>query len=639
LAAPDPTPELARTIDEIAGLAQADSTECAFYTAVLARLAPATGAVAATYWRLQARRWIAEYSSGATELDAVAAQHLGSVSQPSTRPVSIDGGELLIVAAPIDDAAAERALSVILPAKRSPEQEQGAVRFLAIVADLAAAFHRQQRLRELERFQQQAALYDRFAQLVHSELRLGPTVYAIVNDGRRIVDAERLTVLVRRGAKWSVAAVSGQAVVQRASTTVRLLEQLARPALVAGEAIELPGDGSSPQTDAAWQSYVDESSARTLRIQPLFAAPQSSLSNDDSQPQPELVGGLVAEWFKSAPPAPSSASSLAAIANHAGPALANALSYERIPLASIWSSGGFPTSRLLKLLAAVAIVIVIGAAMLLVETDFTLTAEGQLQPQARRHVFAHADGVVTELLVADGDRVEAGGVLLTLQDEQLDYRIQEINGQLLTNAKKLESVKAMRVATSGDSAATAALKDQYAADEQELNAAIAGLREQLKLLQRRRERLAIRSPIKGEAITLELRERLNSRPVQRGQLLMTIARLDGPWVLKLTLPDQRAGHLYEAFGDSSELTVDFVVLTDPDVRQTGTLKTIARSTRVDPRLGHGVPLVVEIDKTALPTLQPGATVIARIHCGRRSVGYVWLREAIEFVQSRVLFRF
>jgi hypothetical protein len=36
--------------------------------------------------------------------------------------------------------------------------------------------------------------------------------------------------------------------------------------------------------------------------------------------------------------------------------------------------------------------------------------------------------------------------------------------------------------------------------------------------------------------------------------------------------------------------------------------------------------------------RPGATVVARIHCGRRALGYVWLHEVWEFIQSRVLFR-
>ena len=51
---------------------------------------------------------------------------------------------------------------------------------------------------------------------------------------------------------------------------------------------------------------------------------------------------------------------------------------------------------------------------------------------------------------------------------------------------------------------------------------------------------------------------------------------------------------------------------------------------------------VEIDtdklKAELGQMRPGATVRARVRCGKRSIGYVWLHDAIAYVQSRILFR-
>jgi hypothetical protein len=37
--------------------------------------------------------------------------------------------------------------------------------------------------------------------------------------------------------------------------------------------------------------------------------------------------------------------------------------------------------------------------------------------------------------------------------------------------------------------------------------------------------------------------------------------------------------------------------------------------------------------------RPGATVKARVHCGRAAIGYVWFHDLVNFVYSRVLFRF
>lgn len=47
---------------------------------------------------------------------------------------------------------------------------------------------------------------------------------------------------------------------------------------------------------------------------------------------------------------------------------------------------------------------------------------------------------------------------------------------------------------------------------------------------------------------------------------------------------------------------------------------------------------VAIDKADLSYLKPGATVSAKIYCGRRAVGYVWFHSVIAFIQSHILFR-
>jgi hypothetical protein len=36
-------------------------------------------------------------------------------------------------------------------------------------------------------------------------------------------------------------------------------------------------------------------------------------------------------------------------------------------------------------------------------------------------------------------------------------------------------------------------------------------------------------------------------------------------------------------------------------------------------------------------IRPGAAVDAKIHCGKRAIGYVWFHDAIEYLQSRVIF--
>jgi len=43
------------------------------------------------------------------------------------------------------------------------------------------------------------------------------------------------------------------------------------------------------------------------------------------------------------------------------------------------------------------------------------------------------------------------------------------------------------------------------------------------------------------------------------------------------------------------------------------------------------------DPAKLGELRPGAGVIAKIHCGKASISYVWLRDLISAIRTRLLF--
>ena len=120
--------------------------------------------------------------------------------------------------------------------------------------------------------------------------------------------------------------------------------------------------------------------------------------------------------------------------------------------------------------------------------------------------------------------------------------------------------------------------------------------------------------------------------MQRGQALLTVADLEGPWELELHVPDHRAGHVGRARSLRAELAVTFALAADPGKEYHGTSRTWCW-----PRTRRGerstVLVTVEFDRDEVQGLRPGATVLARIHCGRRSMGYVWLHDLFEAVQS------
>jgi hypothetical protein len=149
----------------------------------------------------------------------------------------------------------------------------------------------------------------------------------------------------------------------------------------------------------------------------------------------------------------------------------------------------------------------------------------------------------------------------------------------------------------------------------------------------------VTSPNDGQVATWDVAGLLGNRPVQRGQALLSVADTAGPWELELFVPDRRIGHVKLAQQQlASPMAVSFLLATDPAHSYTGRVRQVAMTSEVEPEVGAAVKVEVDVDRSALADPRPGASVVARIHCGRKSIGYVWLHEVWEFIQSRILFR-
>ena len=120
---------------------------------------------------------------------------------------------------------------------------------------------------------------------------------------------------------------------------------------------------------------------------------------------------------------------------------------------------------------------------------------------------------------------------------------------------------------------------------------------------------------------------------------MTIVDPTGDWELEVQMHERRIGHIKRAAAGSDQaLPVVFMLATHPGQEFTGYVKQIGQVADTSEAEETTVVVRVAIDKVDLPELRPGTTVTARVQCGRRSLGYVWLHDVFEFVQSQVLFR-
>ena len=84
--------------------------------------------------------------------------------------------------------------------------------------------------------------------------------------------------------------------------------------------------------------------------------------------------------------------------------------------------------RFLKLIIATVVftLSLMGILIWYLETDFTVTALGEIRPQLRKKVKSEVDGVITEIHVKHGQRVIKGEQLVTLDDLECRTALEKI---------------------------------------------------------------------------------------------------------------------------------------------------------------------------------------------------------------------
>lgn len=627
-------------LDHLADAARSSRGADAFYRLLLERMVPASGASSAAVWtapRAGELRLAQQLDAGGSPKIAIARrQRLVEQVLESGEPCLANVDETAIALHPFRaDSQPLGVIELTHAGPSSPAQQSSQVRILAAMVELTEEFHRHRELDHLRQSEQTRADFDRFALAIHRSLVAGETAFAIANDGRRIVGCDRSSVLVRHGKKYRTVATSGVDILDRRATQVRALEALVNRAMAVGEPLWYSdGDADLPdEVERPLQAYLDESHARVLAVVPLYAA------TPPDEPPGQPIAALVAEQFQTSPHDDELRDRLTAVAAHAGVALGNSLTHTHQPLARIgrmlakfrWLT---EARQLPKTSLAVAAIAAVVAALALIPADFDIEAKGELQPKVRREVFASDDGIVNELLIEHGRKVNANEPLVVLRKPELDLELRRVAGEIQTAQKKLAAVQAERLSNTRTSPDDPRDAHQRTADEEELKEQLKGLEDQRNLLTQQREALVIRSPIAGEAITWNVEELLTARPVERGQALVTVADLSGPWVVELHVPDNRTGHVLEARSAAQQpLAVSFALSAEPGVEYLGTLNDLALATDVNDVAGPTVLATVSFDREQVSGLRPGATVLARIHCGQRSLGYVWLHDLYEFVQT------
>jgi len=241
---------------------------------------------------------------------------------------------------------------------------------------------------------------------------------------------------------------------------------------------------------------------------------------------------------------------------------------------------------------------------------YHLPCECVVEPVIRRFVSAPFDAVLDRTLVRPGDRVSAGDVLAMMDGRELRMQLASRRALLDQSRQRYTAALAKR-----DAAAAQLALMEVRQSEQEV-----------ALLERRQQNLAIRSPLAGIVVSGDL-HRAAGAPLTVGQKLFEIAPLD-QMVVEASVPEDQVGAIHE--GQPVALSLE----SHPGVHLRGTV--IRLHPQAELRNQKNVFVAeVQIDDDSV-SLLPGMSGQARVDVGTRSVGWILFHRPWHYLRSKLV---
>lgn len=219
-------------------------------------------------------------------------------------------------------------------------------------------------------------------------------------------------------------------------------------------------------------------------------------------------------------------------------------------------------------------------------------------------------------------------MLIVLSDLELALAMQRVRGEMDAARKRLNALAVTRIDRP-------LAEDEHddrlplSAEQRQLEERLANLAGQLALLEERREALTIRSPLDGVVLTPDVTALLEARPVERGQALLTIADVSSGWQVRAELPQRQLGHVLAVRERPAGAAASVRLAGDVTQTYAGRVIEVASAAPLDAQglADEAPPVDVRIALEDEPAAaRPGMTASVQVHCGRRSLGYVWLHD-------------
>lgn len=657
---PSPQPATTAFIEELARLAEANVEPADYFSRLLKGLLAELPAAAGGVWlrttrgglRLQAEANRQHVGPGETEAERRAHMQLLRQALQQARPFSVQlpGRPGPVVFVPFGAGGQVLGLFELWNASPGAEGEQ----LLGRVAELAGAYLRRLASRLRQEAPQFWARLEGFVQQAHASLDPSAVARVIVEEGRRLIGCDRLSVALRQGRRLRLLAVSGAEVIEQRSNQVRLMQALLDRVLAWGEPLLYTGardEGLPAAVLQALDRYLAESGARVLAARPL-----EDLRESDVRPARSVI---LLESFEPAAPGPF-LDRLEVVGRHAAGALSNAAQYQGIPLRWLWRPlgalrDGIGGGARVAALTTAALVGILAAVLCLVRGPLKMDARGRLLPQERRWIYAPVEGQVVrfEEGVQPGGMVAENQALMLLYDVQLEIRLVQLANEVVAAQQAVEALARQEASAAGE-----ADRLRYSSERRQKEflrerkaAELRALRERTHADDSRPGTFWIMSPCSGTLLNSNFRETLTHRHVKPSEPLLRIGDKAGAWEVELRIPQNHVAAVVHALDDAAELDVDLMLLSCPTRVFRGKLAhaRLASQAAPDPEdptdpepVVRGSvrlegPDIPEAERIPRDLLVAGTEVHARIRCGREPLGYCLFHGLWEFLHERILF--
>ena len=467
-------------------------------------------------------------------------------------------------------------LEVFQDATHDPRMYPTFLNYTLQMAGYASQYHQFSNARVAAGVEKTYAQVESFARQIHGSLNPTEVAYHVANEGRKLIECDRLCVGVRHD-RWrvTVEAVSGADVVERASTHVRCLRALMESVIQWGETLTFRGEkdpGLPPAVAHALDAYLHESQPKLLIVQPC----RDEREKDKTRPARAV---LVMEMFNPPEQIDTIVQRLEVVTKHAAPALYNAAELKRVPLKFLW----WPIARLQEgiggkrrfIAAAIAVFLAVLIGVLAMPpsvppfgSELRVDAKGQLQPVDITKIFPPREGRVVEV------RIKPGDVINEKFEAALFY-----SGQFEEEYRRAQNEQAE--ANAQIAAATTLLSKPNQRDEDKLRATTEKKTAESRAEKARRDieemdkqyngvpnrpgyfRALAPAPTEGPARQIrwtvlndDRRENLVGRTLRPNEELARVGNLDGAWHVKLDIPQRNIGQILRAFADPKAHAVE-----------------------------------------------------------------------------------